>query len=99
MTDDGNAGSGEPMLKSAVIATCLLNSKMFTDLAAAQHCVRALFKNCFPTENFHEWDSVMSGGAARNVIAAVGGASRINIEFFIWDLWEGPTRPPRPAGH
>ena len=73
--------------KSTVIATCLVNSGMIGDLAAAEVSIANIFAECFPSEIFAKWNSELPESAAQHIISGVGRAMTINVEKFISDLW------------
>jgi hypothetical protein len=73
--------------KSRVIATCLVNSSMISRIEDAEHAVRQVFIDEFPTANFTVWDQDIDDRAAEHIIKTVGQASHINVKRFIEDLW------------
>jgi hypothetical protein len=75
------------MRKSTVIAECLVNSKMIGSLDEAEHTVREIFRQEFPTQDFDNWNQNIDDAAAKNIIGTVGKASKINVRKFIEDLW------------
>ena len=67
------------MLKSTVIATCLLNSKMAGSTDHGERLVRGVFVEEFPNVNFDQWNSHVNDEWAANTIRKVGVASKINV--------------------
>jgi len=76
------------MRKSTLIATCLLNSSMASDLATAAHQVQQIFAACYPSDSFAAWNTDIPDETAQRMIASVGRAQRINVEKAIADLWQ-----------
>jgi hypothetical protein len=75
------------MRKSAIIASCLVNSSMSGRLEEAESTVQQVFQEEFPRALFSEWNHDISDQVAAQIIGNVGRASRINIKKFIEDLW------------
>lgn len=75
------------MKKSRVIATCLVNSSMFSRIEDAEHAVRQVFLDEFPGANYLHWDREIDDAAAEHIVKTLGRASRINVKQFIEDLW------------
>ena len=74
------------MKKSAIIATCLVNSDMVSTIEQAESSVRGIFTDEYPHLNFNQWNEEVSYEVAQDIIKNVGRASRINVEKFIEDL-------------
>lgn len=75
------------MKKSTLIATCLVNSSMFGCLEAAEAAVRSIFADEFPESDFAHWNRCIDDASARDMIRAIGRASRINVRKLIESLW------------
>lgn len=57
------------MKKSTVIATCLLNTRMITQLADAEAAVERVFGDEFPDEDFAHWNQQVSSQVSENIIS------------------------------
>ncbi len=75
------------MRKSTLIATCLVNSNIITRLEDAERSVAQVFADEFPKAKYLEWNTNINDKTAKDMIEAIGRASRINVEKFIEDLW------------
>ncbi|MGB6872730.1 MAG: hypothetical protein WBE46_01070 [Dehalococcoidia bacterium] len=60
---------------------------MIASLEEAEHAVREIFHQEFPTQDFDNWNQNIDDATAENIISTVGKASRINVKRFIEDLW------------
>src|ERR1700730_5868096 len=60
------------MTKSAIIATCLVNSNMISNLEDAENQVRAVFLEEFPNSHFYLWNGNVNDASAANIIKNVG---------------------------
>ena len=65
------------MRKSTLIATCLLNSSMASDLATAAHQVQQIFAACYPSDSFAAWNTdipdeiILQRGRQRQTVGSV----------------------------
>jgi hypothetical protein len=75
------------MEKSAIIATCLVNSSIINRLEDAENIVQNVFLTEFPQRQFNEWNREMDDRTAEEIVRNVGRASRINVRKFIEDLF------------
>lgn len=75
------------MLKSTVIAQCLVNSRMITRMEDAEARVRGVFEDEFPEADYADWNRDINDKTAQHIIQSVGRASMINVKKFIEDLW------------
>ena len=75
------------MKKSAIVATCLVNSNMIKELENAISAVQNIFSDEYPDQEFQIWDTDILESTAKNIISNVGRASRINVAKFIKNLW------------
>jgi hypothetical protein len=74
------------MRKADVIAKCLVQSSLATDLKAGREAVRAVFEKSFEDKVYSKWNSVVEDNVANSVIRSVGKSKAIDIEKFITDL-------------
>lgn len=74
------------MQKADVIAKCLLQSAMVSDLEAGRLAVQNVFENSYPTKSYVSWNTRIDQKAADSILKAVGRAKTINVEKFIADL-------------
>ena len=74
------------MRKADVIAQCLLQSSMASNLKSGRESVRKVFENSFPDKSFSKWNGVLEINVANSIIRSVGKAKSINVEKFIADL-------------
>ena len=74
------------MRKTVIIATCLVNSGMFRELAVAEQDVRRVFHEEFPHKTLHIWDHEIPDDVAADIIAAAGRSGIVNVKKFIEDL-------------
>jgi hypothetical protein len=74
------------MKKSTVIATCLANSNIVSDLEEGEMLVCRTFGDERPGDNFHSWNSEIDGTIAKHIISSVGNAEWINVANFINDF-------------
>ncbi len=74
------------MRKVDVIAKCLVQSSLATDLKAGRELVRAVFDKSFADKSYAKWNSVVDENVAASILRSVGKAKAINIEKFITDL-------------
>lgn len=74
------------MRNVTVIATCLVNMRQFTKLEEAEFVVRKEFERYFPMADFDDWNRDLNEHAARHIIASIGKASMLNVEWLIGEL-------------
>ncbi len=74
------------MQKSTLIATCLFNSSMVTNLDVGERIVRHVFDDNFKGIDFAQWNVSLPVKTAQSIIAGVGRAMRIDVRKFIADL-------------
>ena len=75
------------MLKSTVIAHCLVNLRSGIDLEQGEQIVLQTFLDSYPKDDFWKWNAELSDEHAEHVIGAVGNASWIKVDLMIRDLW------------
>lgn len=69
-----------------MIAKCLVQSSLATDLKAGRQVVRAVFDKSFPDKSYAKWNIVVDENVAASIIRSVGKAKAINVEKFIADF-------------
>lgn len=82
-------GSGVRIVKkSLVIATCLYNSSFVNSLDQGETRIAEIFAEHFNGHSFERWNSELSHKVSEKIISTVGRSSRINVKYFIEDLWD-----------
>lgn len=76
------------MNKSQVIATCLYNSSFVNSLEQGETRIAEIFVVHFIGHSFERWNSELSHKVSEKIISTVGRSSRINVKYFIEDLWD-----------
>ena len=76
------------MNKSQVIATCLYNSSFVNSLEQGETRITKIFVEHFNGHSFERWNSELSHKVSEKIISTVGRSSRINVKYFIEDLWD-----------
>ena len=56
------------MKKTTVIATCLCNSRLVTQLEDGEHFAKEVFEREFPTEDFNQWNLEIYDSTAKDLI-------------------------------
>lgn len=74
------------MKKASVIATCLTNSSMVNDEATGEKIVQKFFSEKYSEKEFKNWNTMIDGKRATQIIHSVGRAMHINVLLFIDDL-------------
>lgn len=74
------------MRKADVIAQCLLQSSMVTDLAAGRLVVKNVFESSYPDKSYSSWNKSVEENVSASIIRSIGRAKTINVEKFIADL-------------
>ncbi len=74
------------MLKSNVIAQCLLNSCIVQNLQIGLLVVQQVFAEHFQDQSFSDWNTQISDKTAQLIIKNVGRSMQINVRQFIANL-------------
>jgi hypothetical protein len=75
------------MRKSAVIATCIINSGASTHpLSTVEAAVRQTFKEDFQDMNYEKWNEDLPEPVAKDIINQFGTNYRIDVRQLIIDL-------------
>ncbi len=75
------------MLKSTVIAHCLVNLRSGIDLEHGERIVHQTFLDSYPEDDFWTWNMEVSNEFADHVIKTVGNPSWLRVDLMIRDLW------------
>jgi len=73
--------------KVSIIAKCLVNTKIFTEMAMAESSIKKIFNDSYSEHSFDEWNSEVSELSANRVIARVASASKVRVRSLIQELW------------
>nr|WP_099123245.1 hypothetical protein [Xenorhabdus sp. KK7.4] len=76
------------MLKSTLIAKCLLQCRMIPDLGSGEDAVSSIFKEYFPQHSFSKWNTHLSSDIVNHFLQVSKGSSTIRVDSFIKDLWD-----------
>ncbi|WP_150143413.1 hypothetical protein [Enterobacter bugandensis] len=75
------------MLKATLIAKCLYQNSMISDISTGETAVESIFTEYFPGHNFKKWNTTIPNEAASHFLRASMGAGTIRVDSFIKDLW------------
>lgn len=75
------------MLKATLIAKCLYQNSMISDIPAGEAAVETIFTEYFPGHSFKKWKTAISDEAVSHFLRASMGAGTIRVDSFIKDLW------------
>ncbi|EFL92535.1 putative DNA-binding transcriptional regulator [Candidatus Regiella insecticola LSR1] len=73
--------------KVSIIARCLVNTKIFTDMSEAESSIEKIFNDSYSEHSFDEWNTEVSELSANRVIARVAMASKVRVRSLIQELW------------
>lgn len=76
------------MLKSTLIAKCLYQCNMITDVKGGEHAVQSIFVEYFPKHSFEKRNTKLSDNVVNHFLEASKGSSTIHVDSFIQDLWD-----------
>lgn len=76
------------MLKSTLIATCLYQSRLISDIPTGELAVKNIFDEYFPRYSFDLWNNNLSIDVVNHYLKTAKGASTIRVNLFIEDLWD-----------
>ncbi|WP_047964143.1 hypothetical protein [Xenorhabdus khoisanae] len=76
------------MLKSTLIAKCLLQCRMIPDLNTGENAVVSIFKEYFPQHSFNKWNTHLPDNVIHFYLKASKGSATIRVDSFIKDLWD-----------
>ncbi|HDC4427979.1 TPA: hypothetical protein O8L76_002093 [Enterobacter asburiae] len=75
------------MLKATLIAKCLYQNSMISDIPAGEAAVETIFTEYFPGHSFKKWNTEISDEAVSHFLRASMGVGTIRVDSFIKDLW------------
>lgn len=75
------------MLKSTLIAKCLLQCRMIRDVPTGEAAVQSIFEEYFPGHNFKKWNTLLPEHVSSHYLKASEGSGTIHVDSFIKDLW------------
>ncbi|WP_367680754.1 DNA-binding protein [Candidatus Fukatsuia anoeciicola] len=73
--------------KVSIIAKCLVNTKIFTEMATAELLIKKIFNDSYSEHSFDEWNTKVSELSANRIIAQVATASKVRVRNLIQELW------------
>lgn len=76
------------MLKSTLIAQCLHQCGMISDVPTGEAAVESIFGEYFPGHGYKKWNTQLTDEAANHFLNISRGSSTIRVDSFIKDLWE-----------
>ncbi|EPL7197433.1 hypothetical protein QCW82_003815 [Klebsiella michiganensis] len=75
------------MLKSTLIAKCLHQNNMISDVQAGEAAVESIFGEYFPGHSYKKWNTPISNEVVNHFLKTARGAGTIHVDSFIKDLW------------
>lgn len=78
---------GKQMLKSTLIAKCLHQNSMISDVQTGEAAVKSIFTEYFPGHNFTKWNTHLPDSIVEHFLQASRNAGTIHVDSFIKDLW------------
>ncbi|MBD2786310.1 hypothetical protein ID858_15145 [Xenorhabdus sp. DI] len=76
------------MLKSTLIAKCLLQCYLIQDLATGEGAVESIFEEYFPRHSFSKWNTHLPDNVVSFYLRVSEGSDTIRVDSFIEDLWD-----------
>ncbi|HBO25089.1 MAG TPA: hypothetical protein DD649_19710 [Providencia sp.] len=76
------------MLKSKLIAKCLFQCNMISDVQNGEYAVQNIFIEYFPDHSFDKWNSNLPDNVVNHFLEASKGSTTIHVDSFIKDLWD-----------
>ncbi len=73
--------------KVSIIAKCLVNTKIFTEMSTAESSIKKVFNDSYSEHSFDEWNTEVSELSANRIIARVATASKVRVRSLIQELW------------
>ncbi|HAV2256359.1 TPA: hypothetical protein MC467_004964 [Klebsiella pneumoniae] len=75
------------MLKSTLIAKCLHQNNMISDVPTGESAVESIFGEYFPGHSYKKWNTHVPDETVNHLLSAARGAGTIRVDSFIKDLW------------
>jgi len=76
------------MLKSTLIAQCLFQCKLVTDIKHAEFKIEEIFSEYFPDDRFEKWNTELPENVIAHYLKESKGAHIIRVDSFIEELWD-----------
>nr|WP_071789550.1 hypothetical protein [Photorhabdus temperata] len=76
------------MLKSTLIAKCLLQCRMIPNLGTGENAVESIFREYFPHHSFSKWNTHLPDNVVNFYLKASNGSNTIRVDSFIKELWD-----------
>lgn len=76
------------MLKSHLIAKCLYQCGMISDIQSGESAVKSIFEEYFPGHSFTKWNTKLPEHISDHFLKMSAGAGTIRVDSFIKDLWD-----------
>lgn len=74
-------------LKSTLIAKCLHQCDLVSDVPSGEAAVESIFREYFPDQSFKKWNSPLPDSVINHFLKASQNAGTIRVDSFIKDLW------------
>lgn len=75
------------MLKSTLIAKCLYQNSLISNVETGESAVQSIFEEYFPGHNFSKWNTDLHKEISNHFLKISKGAGTIRVDSFIKDLW------------
>lgn len=79
---------GFHMLKSTLIAKCLHQCSMISDIPTGEAAVESIFSEYFPEHSYKKWNIQISEETVNHFLKASRNSDQIRVNLFIKDLWD-----------
>ncbi|SUP77348.1 Uncharacterised protein [Yersinia frederiksenii] len=76
------------MLKSTLIAKCLHQCSMISDIPTGEAAVESIFGEYFPGYSYKKWNTQISEDTVNHFLKASRNSDQIRVNLFIKDLWD-----------
>lgn len=76
------------MLKSTLIAKCLHQCRLISDVPTGEAAVKSIFEEYFPGYSFTKWNTKLPEHTSDHFLKISAGAGTIRVDSFIKDLWD-----------
>ncbi len=76
------------MLKSTLIAKCLYQCNMISDIKGGEYSVQSIFNEYFPKYSYDKWNTNLPDNVVEYFLKASKGSTTIRVDSFIKDLWD-----------
>lgn len=79
---------GKQMLKSTLIAKCLHQTSLISDVKTGEAAVQSIFDEYFPGHSYATWNTQLSESIVQHFLQVSHDADTIRVDSFIKDLWK-----------